>query len=243
MTAPTPNNMPGAQPATTAPATAPAAPAAPAEPTTPATPEAPAAPVPAAPEPTPAATPTPPPAPAPAPAAETPPWGEDFDAPRAWRTIQNLRTENDGIKARAHAEQERLRGELTAAEAAATRAEAWRAQAVRSKAEALTAGKFVDTETVLLHLGDLTAFATDDAIDETKLATRLTELATAKPFLLMPATPQGLLPNRAQGQSGNGGPLTAAQVAAQAESQGDMKASGQAKAEQLLNLRAANGVK
>ncbi len=155
------------------------------------------------------------PAPAPAPAAETPPWGEDFDAPRAWRTIQNQRTENDGIKSRAHSEQERLRGELTAAEAAATRAEAWRAQAVRSKAEALTAGKFVDTETVLLHLGDLTAFATDDAIDETKLATRLAELATAKPFLLMPATPQGLLPNRAQGQSGNGGPLTAAQVAAQ----------------------------
>ena len=31
---------------------------------------------------------------------ETPPWGDDFDAERAWRLIQNLRQEKDALKAR-----------------------------------------------------------------------------------------------------------------------------------------------
>lgn len=233
---PTPNLMPGAQPAAPVtpppaadPATAPSPAPAPASPAPPPVPTPPA-PV-AAPATAPAPTPSTPSAP-PAPVADVPPWGEDFDPARAWRTIQNLRSENDGLKAKA-----------STATDAATRADTWRTTALKSKAEALAAGKFVDTETVLLHLGDLTAFASDDAIDEAKLTSRLTELATTKPFLLVPPAQQGLTPNRAQGQSGNGGPLTAAQVAAQAESQGDMKASGLAKADQLINLRAASGVK
>lgn len=39
-------------------------------------------------------------APAPAPAAETPPWGADFDADKAWKLIQNLRSDKEKLSAR-----------------------------------------------------------------------------------------------------------------------------------------------
>lgn len=66
------------------------------------------------------------------PAEEAAPWGDDFDAERAWRLVQNLRTEKDEIKA----ERDRLKSppqegkekasateKLTAAEARAKEAE------------------------------------------------------------------------------------------------------------------------
>jgi GNAT superfamily N-acetyltransferase len=34
------------------------------------------------------------------PEASTPPWGNDFDAARAWTLVQNLRTERDDLKAK-----------------------------------------------------------------------------------------------------------------------------------------------
>lgn len=36
--------------------------------------------------------------PTPASDAEKAPWGDDFDAERAWKLVQNLRTERDGLK-------------------------------------------------------------------------------------------------------------------------------------------------
>lgn len=47
--------------------------------------------------------------------SETPPWGDDFDAERAWKTIQNLRKEEKELKAY-KAEQERLAKEKADAE-------------------------------------------------------------------------------------------------------------------------------
>lgn len=38
------------------------------------------------------------------------PWGEDFDAEKAWRLVQNLRTERDGLKT----ERDALKGERDA---------------------------------------------------------------------------------------------------------------------------------
>lgn len=227
MTAPTPNQMPGADQAP--------------QPADPVEPPVQSEPAPVAPN-VPAAGDQP-----------TPPWGsdEDFNPQRAWNLIQNLRNENAGLKSKAaeaqplldaHEEHRRAeQGELATARedltAANGRADTWRAQAVRSKAEALAAGRFVDAEVAVTLIGDLTEYAANDHIDVEKLTGRLNQLAEAHPFLLTPPPQQGFTPNRGQGQSGNG-PLTAAQVAAHAESQGDMKAAGLAKAEQLINLRA-----
>lgn len=214
MTAPSPSQMPGAT-------TAPPAPVAP---------EAPQAQPPAAPE-------------QPAPPAQPdtrPPWekaGVEFDPEKAWQLIQNVKGELTEYKTRTDpivAEREQLRrasqSDLDRAnedlgKAHAT-AETWRTQAIRAKAEALAAGRFVDTETALALIGDVSAFATDDGIDLPRLTARLDQLAADKPFLVAaPPQPPGFTPNRAQGQSGTGGavPLDAQIKAAQ--DRGDLQAS------------------
>lgn len=250
LTGPTPNQMPGA-----------AAAAAGAQPTPPApgpTPAPAGSPAPAASAP--AAAPA---AGAPATGAASaggeappPPWeanGETFDPARAWNLIQELRAKNttqrnelaaaQPILAAAEEARRAEQGELTTMredrDRAAARETAWRAQAVRATASSLAAGRFVDAETALALIGDLSEYATDDAIDTTRLQARLDQLAQDKPFLVAAAaTPpaQGFTPNRGQGQSGNT-PLTPAQTAAQAESQQDWRSSNAAKAQQLLELR------
>lgn len=242
---PTPNNMPGAQPNTpvfqepTPPAEQPPAAPAQAEPT--------AAPVfqeptslPPAPQPTPAA-PSPAPAPqspAAAPGAPVPPWeanGEDFNPERAWNLIQNVRGENATLRDQLTIAQDSAR-QLTEVSAGE---QTWRTEAVRAKAEAIASGaRFIDAGDALAHLGDLTGFVTGDAIDTTQLTERITQLATDKPYLVAQAATPGFTPNRGQGQSGNG-PLTPAQAAAHAESQQDWKSAGTAKAQQLIDLSAA----
>ena len=222
MTAPTPNNMPvtisgpvgnSVPPAAAAPPSAGAAPA----------------------DPQPAPT-----APDSAAEAPTPPWGSDdeFDPARAWALITNLRNENADIRAKtdpivaAHEQQrrdamadtDRLREDLTTASAAT---DLWRNQAIQAKAEALAAGKFVSTEVALKLIGDLSEFATDDGIDTDRLTARLDALATEHPFLVpqqQNPPPQGLLPNRAQGQSGTGPLSLDAQIQA-AEARGDVLTS------------------
>lgn len=223
MTAPTPNNMPvtisgavgnSTQPAAAAPPSADAAPAGPRPAST--------GPDDAAAE------------------APTPPWSsdEEFDPARAWALITNLRNENADIRARtdpivaAHEQQrrdamadtDRLREDLTNA---TTATDLWRNQAIQAKAEALAAGKFVSTEVALKLIGDLSEFATDDGIDTDRLTGRLDELATEHPFLVpqqQTPPPQGLLPNRAQGQSGTGPLSLDAQIQA-AEARGDVMTS------------------
>lgn len=208
MTAPTPNQMPGAAPQPDP------------------QPEAPATP-----------TPQPQPD-APKPEAPKPPWGsdEDFDPQRAWNLIQNLRTENTDIKGKLTAAQPILeaadqqrrdeQGELATAREDITKAqqqaETWRSQAIRSKAEAIAAGRFVDAEVAVQLLGDLSEFGTDDGIDVQKLAGRLDQLAQDKPFLVTPPPQQGFTPNRGQGQSGTGPLPLDAQIKA-AQDRGDIQ--------------------
>ncbi|KAB7752884.1 hypothetical protein [Mycolicibacterium mucogenicum] len=227
MTAPTPNNMPTQVPAAAAAA------------------------APATAEPAAAAT-----SPAAAPATPAPPWGDDanFDPAKAWNLIQNLRSENKQLTTKvseakpildAHAQSVRdEQGELETARqdlaTQATRSETWRNQAVQAKVEALAAAsKFVDPADAVTMIGDLTQYVTDDdGIDADKLAARIEQLVKDKPYLVATEPKRGFTPNRAQGQAGNG-PLTAAQVAAVAESQGDSKTALRAKTEQLVTLRAA----
>lgn len=236
---PTPNQMPGAAAAVAAAAAGgmanPNPPAAtePAATTEPASPAAPAT--------------------APAGDAARPPWeanGEEFNPERAWSLIQELRAKNTAQRTQLAAAQPILdaaeqarrdeQGELATVRedlARVTAREAtWRGQAVRAKAEAMAAGRFIDAETALALIGDLSEYATDDGIDTPKLQSRLDQLATDKPFLIAAAPSQGFTPNRGQGQSGTP-PLTAAQVAIHAESQQDWKTASAAKAQQLLELR------
>jgi predicted transcriptional regulator len=169
-----------------------------------------------------------------------PPWekaGVPFDPERAWNLTQNLRSELAEYKAKTDpivAEREQLRrasqSELDRANEdltkAHTTAETWRTQAIRAKAEALAAGRFVDTETALALIGDVSTFATDDGIDTARLTARLDQLAADKPFLVAaPPQPPGFTPNRAQGQSGTGGAMPLdAQIRA-AEKSGDIATS------------------
>jgi hypothetical protein len=215
MTAPTPNAMPGAA--------APVQPAAPA-------PEAPQQPPPEAP-----AT-----APLPTQSDSRPPWekaGVEFDPEKAWQLIQNVKGELNEYKTRTDpivAEREQLRrasmedNERLAEDLSKSneREQTWRTQAISAKAEALASTRFVDTETALALIGDLSQYVTGDAIDTTKLMARLDQLAADKPFLVAaPPQPPGFTPNRAQGQAGTGGAMPLdAQIRA-AEKSGDFGAS------------------
>jgi hypothetical protein len=150
----------------------------------------------------------PPPAEAP-PAAPKPPWeqsGEEFNPERAWNLIQNKNRDLAELKARTDPiveEHERLRRasqtDLDRARediaAAGEREKTWRDQAVRSKAEALAAGRFVDTETALALIGDISGYTNPDGIDIAKLTARLDQLAADKPFLVAaPPQPPGFTP-------------------------------------------------
>lgn len=185
----------------------------------------------------PAATVEPPKPEAPNADAPKPPWGsdEEFDAKRAWDLIQNLRGDIDKHKAATDpivAEHERLRrasmednDRLKEDNATlTTRESTWRSEAVRSKAEALAAGKFVDTDTALALIGDLSRFTTDDGIDTASLTSAFEQLAAAKPFLVAQPPAQGLRPNKAQGQSGTG-PIPLDMQIKAAQERGDLATS------------------
>jgi hypothetical protein len=92
----------------------------------------------------------------PQPDADKPPWGDDFDAERAWSLVKNLRDDNAKLKSRpaltdeqqqkltdwdrqeqaSKTELERAREELTRWQ---TEASTWRTQAVSSRVERLAA--------------------------------------------------------------------------------------------------------
>lgn len=198
-------------------------------PNDPTVPPAPSAtnPVPGTTDPAPATGPTPG-----APAAgdgQTPPWGNDFDAEKAWNLVQNLRGDKDNLKARlderqqqlddakplleqaeairkgnltdVQALQEQLDATKTSADAATETASSWRAVAVSAKAEALAAPKFADAAVGVQLLGDLTNFVDGDTIDDTKLSAALDELLEKHPYLARSGDgqQQRMTPNPAQG--------------------------------------------
>lgn len=169
--------------------------------------------------------------------APKPPWGsdEEFNPQRAWDLIQNLRGDIDKHKAATDpivAEHERLRrASMEEADrlkednaTLATRESTWRSEAVRSKAEALATGKFIDTDTALALIGDLSVFATDTGVDVDSLTAALELLAVNKPFLVAQPPAQGLRPNKAQGQSGTG-PIPLDMQIKAAQERGDLATS------------------
>lgn len=82
-------------------------------------------------------------------APSTPPWGDDFDAGRAWTLITNLRDEAKGLKQKLSDAETGARTasethETTASELAATRRELWVARALRSHAVPDTLVAYLD---------------------------------------------------------------------------------------------------
>jgi len=190
----------------------------------------------------------------PPPPTAAPPWGsdEEFNPQRAWDLIQNLRgdkeilqhqlssaqpilDEHERLRQASLSDNERLTEQLSQA---TSRGDTWRAQAVRSTVTAMAAGRFVDTETALALIGDLSQFVDGDDIDAAKITSALDKLATDKPFLVSQpgqSPPPGFTPNPAQGQSGAGQPgALDAQIKA-AQDRGDFATSIALKQQKLLN--------
>lgn len=177
---------------------------------------------------TPTAPPTPadvaPKAPEPAaaaPNADAPPWGDDFDAEKAWNLVQNLRSDKERLQQRPAltdeqkaklAEYDRLaeasKSELEKAQEAAQKNEA-RAQAlldrtVKAEVKALASQGFADPEDAAAFL-DLSKYATGDGdVDSAAIAADLSALLERKPHLGKSPESRTPAPNPAQGSSGSG---------------------------------------
>jgi hypothetical protein len=166
----------------------------------------------------PAASPAAPSAP-PSPPASTPPWGDDFDAKKAWDLIQNLRTDKEKLALRPVLDDEAKRklAEFDRLEAAAktdlerkteevtrwqSEAEKWRAQSVSSTIQALAAADFADPTDAANALDAAKYLDAGGAIDNEAIKKDLADLLERKPHYKRSQeapTPRVPAPNRAQG--------------------------------------------
>lgn len=175
---------------------------------------------------------------APPAAPETPPWGEDFDADKAWKLVQNLRADKDKLAARPVLDekaQQRLaeydklveasQSELDKAKSRAEQAEAAiqtaNLRAVKAEVRA-SAGDFVHTDVPFAFMPDLTKYVTADGIDTTALKADLATVLTEHPELAKPAGSRAPAPSPAVGSSANGQPALDDQIAA-AKKAGDFR--------------------
>lgn len=154
-------------------------------------------------------------------APEAPPWGEDFDAEKAWKLVQNLRSDKEALskrevltpeaKAKLSEYDKVLESQKTAeqkaqeaAAAAQQRAEALVARAVKAEVKALAAEGFADPEDASAFL-DLKKYAPADGdVDTEAIKADLADLLARKPHLGKAPTSRVPAPNPAQGASGSG---------------------------------------
>ena len=161
-----------------------------------------------------------PPEPAAAAPADTPPWGDDFDAEKAWKLVQNLRSDKEKLQKRPAltdeqktklAEYDRLveasQTELEKAQAAAKtnaeRAQALVTRATQAEIRAL-ASEFADPSDAVAFLADKKYAGDDGEIDTEQIKADLADLLTRKPHLGKQPTPRVPAPNPAQGSSASG---------------------------------------
>lgn len=154
------------------------------------------------------------------PPAEKPPWGDDFNAEKAWKLVENLRGENKTLKARpvlTDADKAKLaehdktvnesKSELEKANEALSRwqteSDKWRTAAVSSKVQAL-ASDFADPTDAVAALDPASYLDAGGTIDEASIKADLDALLEAKPHYRRPAdsTPRAPAPNAAQGTGG-----------------------------------------
>lgn len=178
----------------------------------------------------------------PQPDADKPPWGEDFDAERAWNLVKNLREDNAKLKARPVlddaaqqklAEWDRLeqasKTELERAREEAGRwqseASSWRTAAVSSRVERLAADAFADPSDALSAIPDPGKYlGAGGEIDEAAIKADLDALLERKPHWRRATegpspAPRVPAPNHAQGAGGGPAADPAAQFAAIIRSQ------------------------
>jgi hypothetical protein len=160
----------------------------------------------------------------------TPPWGEDFDAEKAWGLVQGLRSDkeklqkrptlSDDDKAKLDAYDKVLESQKTAeqkaqdaAAAAETRVKSLIGRAVQAEVKALAADGFADPSDAAAFL-TLDKYATADGdVDTEAIKADLADLLVRKPHLGKSPTTRVPAPNPAQG--GSGGGLVATDIDAQ----------------------------
>lgn len=134
------------------------------------------------------------------PESQTHPWGDDFEPEKAWKLIQNLRSEKkelskrevltddartklaeyDAIMAATKTDLERMEDALAVEKA---RAEALRATAVTSKVEAIAAKTFADPSDAVAFLDPKKYVSDKGEIDTDSIAADLADLLGRKPHL------------------------------------------------------------
>lgn len=159
-----------------------------------------------------------------APATDTPPWGEDFDAEKAWNLVKGLRADKEKLAARPVlsdeqkqklSEYERLeqasKSELDRKTEEVTRwqteAERWRTASVSARIEALAGQDFADPSDAAAALADPSKYLdAGGVVDETAIKADLAALLERKPhWRRSEGGPRVPAPNHSQGTSVNGG--------------------------------------
>lgn len=152
-------------------------------------------------------------------APEAPPWGEDFDAEKAWKLVQNLRADKESLSKREALTPEQkaklseydkvLESQKTAEQkaqdalaAAEKRAGSLIQRAVKAEIKALADG-FADPEDAVAFLSDKN-YASGDDVDTASIKTDLADLLARKPHLGKSPANRVPAPNPAQGASGGG---------------------------------------
>lgn len=155
-----------------------------------------------------------------APATDAPPWGEDFNAEKAWSLVQNLRADKEKLSKRpaltdeqktklseydrlAEASKTELERAQEAAKREADRATSLLSRAVKSEVKALAQG-FADPEDAAAFL-DLSKYATGDGdVESDSIKADLADLLQRKPHLGKSPETRVPAPNPAQGSSAGG---------------------------------------
>jgi hypothetical protein len=165
---------------------------------------------------------------------QQPPWGDDFDAEKAWKLVQNLRSDKEKLASRPTLDDDAARklAEYDRLEQASktdlerkteelnrwqTEALRWQKDAVSARVEALAATDFADPSDAIHSLDPAKYLGAGGEIDTNAIKTDLAALLDAKPHyrrVTEPAGPRTPAPNPAQGRAGGPASSPAEQFAA-----------------------------
>lgn len=154
------------------------------------------------------------------PEATTPPWGDDFDAEKAWSLIQNLRSDKEKLQKRpamsdeerqkiaeydrlAEASKSDLERAQEAAKTSEAKAQALLDRAVKAEVRAHAQG-FADPDDAAAFL-DLAKYAGSGEIDTEAIKADLADLLTRKPHLGKSPERRNPNPDPSQASGGGGG--------------------------------------
>lgn len=149
-----------------------------------------------------------------------PPWGDEFNAEKAWNLVQNLRADKEKLQQRpilsdeqknklseydklVAASQTELEKAQAAAQKNAEQAQAYLTAAVKAKIEALATG-FADPSDAVSQLNPADYADESGAIDSDGIKAALAGILERKPHWAKAPETRLPVPNPAQGSSGSG---------------------------------------